>query len=107
MSQFTTGVLAMTLGVGIFWTSSRLLAQEPASIEIEPSSLNLEFGKTAQLKAVVKDADGNILPDAQVLFFSRARRKLGVTPSGSIEAYLPGEHKVTALSPETPFEGRA
>ena len=105
MSQFTTGVLAMTLGVGIFWTSSRLLAQEPASIEIEPSSLNLEFGKTAQLKAVVKDADGNILPDAQVLFFSRARRKLGVTPSGSIEAYLPGEHKVTALSPETPFEG--
>ena len=105
MSQFATGVLAVTLGVGIFWTPSRLLAQEPTSIEIEPSSLNLEIGKKAQLKAVVKDADGNVLPDAQVLFFSGSRLKLGVTPSGSIEPYLPGEHKVTALSPETSFEG--
>ena len=105
MSQFTTGVLAVILAVGIFGAPSLLLAQEPASIEIEPSSLNLEIGKKAQLKAVVKDADGNILPDAQVLFFSRARLRLGVTPSGSIEPYLPGEHKVTALSPETSFEG--
>ena len=105
MGKFPTGVVALTLVFGIFWAPAHLLAQAPASIEIEPSSLNLEVGQRAQLKAVVKDADGNILPDAQVLFFSRARLKLGVTPSGSLEPYLPGEHKVTALSPETPFEG--
>ena len=105
MTHFTTGLFAMALGVGISWTPAHLLAQAPASIEIEPSSLTLEVGQKAQLTAVVKDSDGNILPNAQVLFFSRDRRKLGVTPSGSIEPYLPGEHKVTALSPETPFEG--
>ena len=105
MTHFTTGLFAMVLGVGISLTPTHLLAQAPASIEIEPSSLTLEVGQKAQLTAVVKDSDGNILPNAQVLFFSRARRKLGVTPSGSIEPYLPGEHKVAALSPETPFEG--
>ncbi len=82
-----------------------LSAQAPATIEIEPSSLTLEIGKKAQLKAVVKDAQGSVLPDAQVLFFSRSRLKMSVTPAGLVTPYLPGEHKVTALSPETPFEG--
>ena len=105
MSQCTARLLAMAVVVGISWSPAWLLGQAPASIEVEPSSLTLEIGKTAQLKAVVKDANGNILPDAQVLFFSRSRLKLGVTPAGRLEPFLPGEHKVTALSPEAPFEG--
>ena len=80
-------------------------AQAPASVEIEPSSLTLAVGERMQLKAVVKDEDGNVLRDAQVLFFSGNRVRLGVTPAGLAEAFRPGEHKVTALSPENPFEG--
>ena len=90
MSQCTARVLAMALMVGISGSPAWLLAQAPASIETEPTSLTLEVGEKAQVKAVVKDADGNILPDAQILFFSRDRRKLGVTPSGWLEPFLPG-----------------
>ncbi len=91
MRRFTTNAVGIALGLAVLWPPAPLLAQAPASIEIEPSSLTLEVGQKAQLTAVVKDSDGNILPNAQVLFFSRARRKLGVTPSGSIEPYLPGD----------------
>ncbi len=102
MKGIATGLLVVTLAL---LTPATLLAQAPASVEIEPSILTLAVGEKAQLKAVVKDADGSVLPDAQVLFFSGDRLKLGVTPSGLVEPYLPGEHRVRALSPETPIEG--
>ena len=102
MKGFATGFLMITLAV---LTPAALWAQAPATVEIEPSTLTLKVGERAQLKAVVKDADGNVLPDAQVLFFSGNRIRLGVTPGGLVEAYRAGEHRVTALSPEQPFEG--
>ena len=79
----------------------------PASVEIEPSSLALEVGDKVQIRAVVKDVGGKILPDAQVIFFSLNRVAVGVTPSGSVEAHRPGQYRVAALSPEKPFEGEA
>jgi hypothetical protein len=78
---------------------------KPASIEVSPSSLRLEVGQKQQLTAAVKDENGNVLPGAQVVFFSGSRKAVGVTPSGLVEAYRPGEHKVVALSPLNPFEG--
>ena len=105
MRGLNTGLVAIISAAGTLLTPAALWAQAPASVEIEPSSLTLKVGEKAQLKAVVKDADGNILPDAQVLFFSGNRVNLEVTPSGLLEAYRPGEQKVTALSPENPFEG--
>ena len=77
----------------------------PASVEIEPSSLALEVGDKVQIRAVVKDVGGKILPDAQVIFFSLNRVAVGVTPPGSVEAHRPGQYRVAALSPEKPFEG--
>ena len=56
-------------------------------VEIESSTLTLSVGETIQLNLVVKDAGGNILPDAQVLFFSGNRVSLGVTPTGFVEAF--------------------
>jgi len=78
---------------------------KPASIEVSPPSLRLEVGQKQQLQAVVKDENGNVLSGAQVIYFSGARTAVGATPSGLVEAYRPGEHRITALSPLDPFAG--
>ena len=78
---------------------------QAASIVIEPASLTLEVGGTAQVSATVTDAGGNPVPDARVVFFSGNRRALTVTPGGHVSANLPGEHEVTALLPDQTFDG--
>ena len=78
---------------------------QAASIVIEPASLTLEVGGTAQVSATVMDAAGNPVPDARVVFFSGNRRALTVTPGGHVSANLPGEHEVTALLPDQTFDG--
>jgi hypothetical protein len=77
----------------------------PATVEVTPASLSLKVGEKAQLTARVRDAQGRLVPGAQVVFFSLSRSEVGATPSGLIEAYRPGEHKVVALCPEIAFEG--
>ena len=77
-------------------------AQEPAEateIAVEPSSLTLEVGQKIKLSATVMDADGNVL-EAAVIYFSRARRNLGVSGTGELEAYRPGTFDVVALVPK-------
>ena len=101
MKKLSTGLLVVFLAV---LTSTALLAQTPATLEIEPSTLTLKVGDSIQLEAVVKDEVGNIVPDAQVLFFG-PRLNLDVTPGGLVRAIRPGEHRVVALSPEERIEG--
>ena len=76
-------------------------AQEPAELVVDPPELTLEVGDTAQLSATVKDADGNEM-DRGVIFFSRARRFVGVNPAGMVEAHRPGEHTLVAMTPREP-----
>ena len=73
-------------------------AQEPTELVVTPSELTLEVGGTAQLQAEVRDASGAAV-ERQVVFFSRARRYVGVTPAGMVEAHRPGEHTLIALVP--------
>lgn len=73
-------------------------AQEPAELVVDPPELTLEVGDTAQLSATVKDAAGNEM-DRGVIFFSRARRFVGVNPAGMVEAHRPGEHTLVAMVP--------
>lgn len=101
MKNSFAGLLVFSLAIFI---STDLSAQTFPTVEIEPSTLELKVGDTIQLKGVVKDADGNIVPDAQVLFFG-SRINLTVTPGGLVTAIRPGEHKVTALSPTQRIEG--
>ncbi len=101
MKGFATGFIVIALAVS---APAALLTQAPATVEIEPSTLTLKVGETVQLKAVVKDADGNVIRDAQLLFFGN-RIYLEVTPGGLAKALRPGEHVVTALSPEQRIEG--
>ena len=74
----------------------------PASIEISPDRVTLEVGSTASLTAVVRDSDGNVLDDIQVVYLSRSRRSVGVNPAGTIEAYKPGDVEVIAIVPSSP-----
>ena len=37
-----------------------------------------------------------------VVFFSRARRYVGVNPAGMVEAHRPGEHTLIAMVPGGP-----
>ena len=76
-------------------------AQEPAELVVDPPELTLEVGDTAQLSATVKDADGNEM-DRGVIFFSRARRFVGVNPAGMVEAHRPGEHTLVVMTPREP-----
>ncbi len=76
-------------------------AQEPTELRVEPAALTLEVGDTAELSAVVTDSAGNAI-DRRVVFFSRARRSVGVTPAGAVEAYRPGEHLLVAMVPADP-----
>ncbi len=88
-----------------FGAASARPPAQAASIVIEPASLTLEVGGTAQVSATVTDAGGNPVPDARVVFFSGNRRALTVTPGGHVSANLPGEHEVTALLPDQTFDG--
>src|SRR5699024_11077040 len=41
-------------------------AQTPTSIDVTPSSLKLDIGASSFLKAVVKDQNGRIIPNAEI-----------------------------------------
>lgn len=101
MNKLITGILLVFLSVAIPAQES---AQMFPTVEIKPSTLELKVGETVQLTGVVKDANGNVVPDAQVLFFG-SRIDLTVTPGGLVTAIRPGEHMVTALSPTEYIEG--
>ncbi len=73
-----------------------------ASLEITPETIALEVGESLQLEAVVKDADGNVIDGGTVVYFSLARRNVGVTPAGLVEAYRPGEFQIMGRVPSSP-----
>ncbi len=94
-------VLISTLGWFSVLAAVPQQSNPPTEIVVEPSALTLEVGQKATLTAVVKDADGQTL-DLPVVFFSRARRSVGVNASGHVEAYRPGDYVVVALVPKDP-----
>ena len=97
-------VLLLTLGTASAQEPEEAAADSSivdraATIEVTPASLTLEVGEKTKLEAVVKDAEGNVIP-APVIFISRARRNLGVQASGDVEAYRPGEYTIVAIVPQ-------
>jgi len=85
-------------------------AQEPEpeaqavglTIEVDPGRLTLGVGEKATLVATVRDADGAVVDDATIVYYSRSRRSVGVTREGEIEAHRPGDFTLVALVPEDP-----
>ena len=73
---------------------------EGLTLEVSPARLTLGVGDTATLVATVRDADGVVVDDATVVFFSRARRSVSVTREGEVEAYRSGDFTLIALVPK-------
>lgn len=69
--------------------------QPGKKIVIEPTGIELKIDQTLQLKATVLNEKGEELDD-QVIFYSRARRSLSVTPQGVVKALKPGTFSVVA-----------
>ena len=78
--------------------------QAALTIEVSPTRLTLGVGEKASLVAIVRDADGAVVEDATVVYFSRARRRVGVTREGEVEAYRPGDVTLIALVPRDPAD---
>ncbi len=79
-----------------------LSAQAPAedwTLEVEPETLTLAVGQKETLKGVVRDANGQEVENATIIYFSRARRSVGVTRDGEVEAYRSGNFMLVALVP--------
>ena len=88
------------------WAAAQARPQpETLTLEITPDRLTLAVGETATLTATVRDGDGAVVDGAPVVYFSRARRSVAVTPGGEVEAYRPGEFTVVALVPANPGRG--
>ena len=72
-------------------------------LEVTPSSLEVEVGQKRQLTASVTGVSGEP-SDAQVVFFSGARRSVGVSATGEVSAYKPGRFTIYALVPRDPAD---
>jgi len=93
-------MVALFLGIAIpvAARAQESILDRAKTIEVEPSELTLAVGEKATLTATVKDEEGNEVP-APVIFITRARRDVGVTATGEVEAYSPGEFTVVAMVP--------
>ena len=80
--------------------------QPALTLEVRPTQLTLGVGEKASLVATVRDADGTVVDDATVVYFSRSRRSVGVTRDGEVEAHRSGDFTVIALVPNDPADAR-
>lgn len=72
--------------------------QITASVEVTPASLSLEVGDSYQLNALVKDATGNEVPDAELTWKSSNTSRATITSSGVVSALAEGSVSFTATS---------
>jgi hypothetical protein len=76
----------------------------PASLQVEPLSLTLEIGETAEIIATVLDENGTAVI-APTIFLSRSRRNLTVTNEGRVDAVGAGDFTILVRVP-VPRGGR-
>ena len=98
------GVACLTVAQGTAQTPEPDAQAEGLTIEVSPTRLTLGVGDTATLVATVRDADGAVVDDARVVYFSRARRSVSVTREGEVEAHRSGDFTLIALVPKDPAD---
>lgn len=85
------------LAVALFLIPLIVPAQNQAKLVVKPSSLSLEVDEEAKLNATVYNANGQTTQDT-VIFYSRARASVSVTPEGSVKAFKPGNFEIIAVA---------
>ena len=98
------GVACLTVAQGTAQTPEPDAQAEGLTIEVSPTRLTLGVGDTATLVATVRDADGAVVDDARVVYFSRARRSVSVTREGEVEAHRSGDFTLIVLVPKDPAD---
>jgi len=91
-----TAVISAT-SEGVSGAASIVVLTNPGTVTIEPAVVTLDIGETAQLTAVVRDPDGNIL-DLPVVWGSWDPTVVAVDANGLITALNPGTVHITATS---------
>ena len=69
------------------------------TLQVQPAEVRLDVGETIQLEAEVVDAQGQVVPDTSIIFFSRDRASVSVTRDGQATAHSPGQFTLVALRP--------
>jgi hypothetical protein len=91
-------LVAILLG----WLLVPALASAQATnltLQVQPAEVRLDVGETIQLEAEVVDAQGQVVPDTSIIFFSRDRASVSVTRDGMATAHSPGQFTLVALRP--------
>jgi uncharacterized protein YjdB len=73
-------------------------AAEVAVIEVEPATVSLSPGARQQLRAIVMDAEGNVLDDVAVAWESTDPAVVQVSRGGVVSAVGPGSARITAAA---------
>src|SRR5882672_6897811 len=78
------------------FTTGNISTGAPASVEISPADSGLRAGTSRQLRATVRDADGNTLTDRAVTWSSSDPSTVSVSSTGLLTAVAPGGAFITA-----------
>lgn len=88
---------AMVSPADVSFTTGTSVVGPPSSIQLSPDSLlELITGATYQMAAMVRDADGNVLPDELVSWSTNNPNSLGISPTGMLTALGDGSFQVKA-----------
>jgi hypothetical protein len=106
MKHKTTFFLSALSLILFLASASASLAQQTDEYEIivNPEKLSLEVDEEAQLRGVVQDTDETATQDT-VIFYSRARNSVSVSPEGKVKALKPGSFELIAVA-TTPDDER-
>ncbi len=96
MHTRTSFISILIIVLGIPLLSFAQQEKKPRLI-IDPSDISLEVNEEVDLKATVYDTKGNATEDT-VLFYSRARASVSVTPNGHVKAFEPGNFEIIAVA---------
>ncbi|HYR06759.1 MAG TPA: hypothetical protein VEQ60_03245 [Longimicrobium sp.] len=101
--QVTTAVRPGT-NAAIAMRLEPLTGQQPIDVVISSYTITIDalaappiVGRSVQMNAVVKDADGNVVPDAQVMWGVTAPTLARIGPKGLLEITAAGPVTVVAL----------
>ncbi|HEU4629955.1 MAG TPA: Ig-like domain-containing protein [Gemmatimonadaceae bacterium] len=78
----------------------RVRPRRAAAINVDPLTVSVRVGQRVTLDAVVRDADGNVLPDATIQWTSSASSIATVNSSGVVTGVSPGATAIIAESGE-------
>jgi hypothetical protein len=110
MKRLNTFLASLLLIPGVFgppttFAQDHSPAPEETKIIVAPDSLSLQVDEETQLTAEIQSSE-DIPAQSRVLFYSRDRRSVSVTPDGVVRAHEPGSYTIVAVLARSANEDR-